>query len=57
MGTAAGVGAYQRHRQKSNVHLMVLNLVRDIPLTPMEKQTMVELLTPPPPPRKKWWWW
>ncbi|KAK1285153.1 hypothetical protein QJS10_CPB20g00670 [Acorus calamus] len=57
MGATAGVGAYQRHRQKSNVHLMVLNLVRDIPFTPMERQTMVELLTPPPPPRKKWWWW
>ncbi|KAM0933169.1 putative CcmH/CycL/Ccl2/NrfF family protein [Dioscorea sansibarensis] len=55
-GAAAGVWAYQRHRQKTNVHIMALNLVRGVPLTPKEKQTMLELLTPPPIPRNKWWW-
>ncbi|XP_020272693.1 cytochrome c-type biogenesis CcmH-like mitochondrial protein [Asparagus officinalis] len=54
-GAAAGVWAYQRHRQKTNVHIMALNLVRGVPLTPKEKETMLDLLTPPPPPRR-WWW-
>lgn len=27
---------------------MALNLVRGIPLTPKEKETMLEILTPPP---------
>jgi len=47
-GVAAGGWAYKRHRQKTNVHIMALNLVRGVPLTPKEKQTMLELLTPPP---------
>lgn len=53
-GTAVGVWAYQRHKQKTNVHIMALNLVRGVPLTPKEKQTMLELLTPPPPQRRMW---
>ncbi|KAF3333122.1 Cytochrome c-type biogenesis CcmH-like mitochondrial protein [Carex littledalei] len=54
-GAAAGVWAYQRHRQKTNVHIMALNLVRGVPLTQKEKETMLDLLTPPPPPRR-WPW-
>ncbi|XP_058114231.1 cytochrome c-type biogenesis CcmH-like mitochondrial protein [Magnolia sinica] len=48
-GAGVGVWAYQRHRQRTNVHIMALNLVRGVPLTPKEKQMMLELLTPPPP--------
>lgn len=47
-GVAAGGWAYKRHRQKTNVHIMALNLVRGVPLTPKEKETMLQLLTPPP---------
>ncbi|KAK7276638.1 hypothetical protein RIF29_17781 [Crotalaria pallida] len=47
-GAAAGVWAYNRHRQKTNVHIMALNLVRGVPLTPREKETMLDILTPPP---------
>ncbi|CAN6278256.1 unnamed protein product [Urochloa humidicola] len=54
-GIAAGIWAYQKHRQRTNVHIMALNLVRGVPLTPREKETMLDILTPPPPPRK-WWW-
>ncbi|KAE8656977.1 Cytochrome c-type bioproteinsis CcmH-like mitochondrial protein [Hibiscus syriacus] len=36
-GAAAGVWAYKKHRQKTNVHIMALDLVRDVPLTPKEK--------------------
>ncbi|KAF0933721.1 hypothetical protein E2562_019199 [Oryza meyeriana var. granulata] len=54
-GVAAGIWAYQKHRQRTNVHIMALNLVRGVPLTPREKETMVDILTPPPP-AKKWWW-
>ncbi|XP_077219186.1 cytochrome c biogenesis protein family [Tasmannia lanceolata] len=55
-GAAVGVWAYQKHRQKTNVHIMALNLVRGVPLTPKEKQTMLELLTPPslPPQWRRW---
>ncbi|XP_020591385.1 cytochrome c-type biogenesis CcmH-like mitochondrial protein [Phalaenopsis equestris] len=55
-GAAAGVWAYQRHRRKTDVHIMALNLVRGVPLTKMEKKTMLDILTPPPPKRKLWWW-
>ncbi|KAE8688572.1 Cytochrome c-type bioproteinsis CcmH-like mitochondrial protein [Hibiscus syriacus] len=48
-GAAAGVWAYKKHRQKTNVHIMALDLVRGVPLTPKEKETMLDLLTPPPP--------
>ncbi|XVF24962.1 hypothetical protein REPUB_Repub13aG0172600 [Reevesia pubescens] len=48
-GAAAGVWAYKKHRQTTNVHIMALNLVRGVTLTPMEKETMLDLLTPPPP--------
>lgn len=54
-GVAAGVWAYQKHRQRTNVHIMALNLVRGVPLTPREKETMLDVLTPPPP-ANKWWW-
>ncbi|KAK3005546.1 hypothetical protein RJ639_015971 [Escallonia herrerae] len=47
-GAAAGIWAYKKHRQKTNVHIMALNLVRGVPLTPKEKQTMLDILTPPP---------
>ncbi|XP_078429012.1 cytochrome c biogenesis protein family [Wolffia australiana] len=52
-GAAAGVWAYQRHRRRTNVHIMALNLVRGVPLTPLEKEIMLDLLIPPPPP--PWW--
>ncbi|KAM7483762.1 hypothetical protein LguiB_008345 [Lonicera macranthoides] len=45
-GAAGGIWAYNRHRQKTNVHIMALNLVRGVPLTPKEKQTMLEVLAP-----------
>lgn len=48
-GVAAGIWAYKKHRQNTNVHIMALNLVRGVPLTPTEKETMLDLLTPPPP--------
>ncbi|CAA6671615.1 unnamed protein product [Spirodela intermedia] len=54
-GAAVGVWAYQRHKRRTNVHIMALNLVRGVPLTPAEKETMLELLTPPPPPVRSWW--
>ncbi|VAI10182.1 unnamed protein product [Triticum turgidum subsp. durum] len=54
-GVAAGVWAYQKHRQRTNVHIMALNLVRGVPLTPREKETMIDILTPPLPARR-WWW-
>ncbi|XP_031387490.1 cytochrome c-type biogenesis CcmH-like mitochondrial protein isoform X2 [Punica granatum] len=47
-GGAVGVWAFQRHRQKTNVHVMALNLVRGVPLTRNERATMLDLLTPPP---------
>ncbi|MBA0748974.1 hypothetical protein Gogos_002944 [Gossypium gossypioides] len=47
-GAAAGVWGYKKHRQKTNVHIMALNLVRGVPLTPKEKETMLDLLIPPP---------
>uniref|UniRef100_A0A1D1YSH5 Cytochrome c-type biogenesis protein n=1 Tax=Anthurium amnicola TaxID=1678845 RepID=A0A1D1YSH5_9ARAE len=56
-GAAVGVWAYQKHKQRTNVHIMALNLVRGVPLTPVEKQTMLDLLTPPPPRRRWQWWW
>ncbi|XP_021901300.1 cytochrome c-type biogenesis CcmH-like mitochondrial protein isoform X1 [Carica papaya] len=56
----AGIWAYQKHRQKTNVHIMALNLVRGVPLTPKEKQTMLDILTPPPSQGLTpsfWWSW
>ncbi|KAJ0051844.1 hypothetical protein Pint_01120 [Pistacia integerrima] len=57
-GAAAGIWAYNKHRKKTNVHIMALNLVRGVPLTPKEKETMLDLLTPPPPERASpsFWW-
>ncbi|XP_004511622.1 cytochrome c-type biogenesis CcmH-like mitochondrial protein isoform X2 [Cicer arietinum] len=46
-GAAVGIWAYQKHKQKTNVHIMALNLVRGVPLTPREKETMLDVLTPP----------
>lgn len=57
-GVAGGIWAYKKHRQRTNVHIMALNLVRGVPLTPNEKQTMLDLLTPPPSRRNipsSWW--
>ncbi|KAK9282405.1 hypothetical protein L1049_005322 [Liquidambar formosana] len=56
-GAAAGIWAYNKHRQRTNVHIMALNLVRGVTLTPKEKQTMIEILTPPPPEGKTPSWW
>ncbi|CAM0905103.1 unnamed protein product [Alopecurus aequalis] len=54
-GVAAGIWAFQKHRQRTNAHIMALNLIRGVPLTPAEKETMLDILTPPLPTRK-WWW-
>lgn len=54
-GAAVGVWAYSKYKQKSNVHIMSLNLVRGVPLTPREKQTMLDLLSPPPSQRTTSW--
>ncbi|KAM7475976.1 hypothetical protein LguiB_023219 [Lonicera macranthoides] len=58
-GAAGGVWAYNKHRQKTNVHVMALNLVRGVSLTPREKETMLELLAPPAlegtTPFSSWW--
>lgn len=56
-GAAAGIWAYKKHRQRTNVHIMALNLVRGVPLTPKEKETMLDLLTPPPPEGVTPSWW
>ncbi|XP_022720998.1 cytochrome c-type biogenesis CcmH-like mitochondrial protein [Durio zibethinus] len=48
-GAAAGVWPYKKHCQKTNVHIMALDLVRGGPLTPKEKETMLGLLTLLPP--------
>ncbi|XP_071712241.1 cytochrome c-type biogenesis CcmH-like mitochondrial protein [Rutidosis leptorrhynchoides] len=57
--TAGGIWAYGRHRQRTNVHLLALNLMRRVPLTRKEKETMIEILTPPPSqgilPSFPWW--
>ncbi|KAK4841913.1 hypothetical protein QYF36_012464 [Acer negundo] len=50
-GAAAGVWAYNKHRKRTNVHIMALYLVRGVPLTPKEKETMPEIHTAPPPER------
>ncbi|GAV76766.1 CcmH domain-containing protein, partial [Cephalotus follicularis] len=57
-GAAGGVWAYKRHRQKTNVHIMALNLIRGVTLTPKEKETMLDILMPPPPKgatHSSWW--
>ncbi|KAL9247340.1 hypothetical protein vseg_020781 [Gypsophila vaccaria] len=57
-GVAAGGWAYKKHRQRTNVHIMALDLVRGVCLTPKEKERMLELLTPPPAERSSsshWW--
>ncbi|XP_015068084.2 cytochrome c-type biogenesis CcmH-like mitochondrial protein [Solanum pennellii] len=56
-GAAGGLWAYKKHRQKTNVHIMALNLVRGIPLTPKEKETMLDVLTPPPGGTSSLSWW
>ncbi|KAB1218546.1 Cytochrome c-type biogenesis protein CcmH [Morella rubra] len=56
-GAGVGVWAYKRHRQNTNVHIMALNLVRGVPLTPKEKETMLDLLTPPPSQGTTPSWW
>ncbi|XP_044491513.1 cytochrome c-type biogenesis CcmH-like mitochondrial protein isoform X2 [Mangifera indica] len=57
-GAAAGIWAYNKHKQKTNMRIMALNLVRGVPLTAKEKETMLDLLTPPPPEgasSSSWW--
>ncbi|KAG2729041.1 hypothetical protein I3843_01G227200 [Carya illinoinensis] len=56
-GAAAGVWAYKKHKQNTNVHIMALNLVRGVALTPKEKETMLDLLTPPPSNGTTLSWW
>ncbi|XP_052180988.1 cytochrome c-type biogenesis CcmH-like mitochondrial protein isoform X1 [Diospyros lotus] len=56
-GAAGGIWAYNKHRQKTNVHIMALNLVRGVPLTPKEKETMLNLLTPPATRTNASSWW
>ncbi|XP_041019284.1 cytochrome c-type biogenesis CcmH-like mitochondrial protein isoform X1 [Juglans microcarpa x Juglans regia] len=56
-GAAAGVWAYKKHKQNTNVHIMALNLVRGVALTPKEKETMLDLLTPPPSNGTTPSWW
>ncbi|KAK9690229.1 hypothetical protein RND81_09G115000 [Saponaria officinalis] len=57
-GVAVGAWAYKKHKQKTNVHIMALNLVRGVSLTPKEKERMLEILTPPPSERSSpsYWW-
>ncbi|KAJ1379048.1 hypothetical protein SESBI_47228 [Sesbania bispinosa] len=38
LGAAAGVWAYKKHKQKTNVYIMALNLVRGVPLTPKRRK-------------------
>ncbi|EPS66152.1 hypothetical protein M569_08626, partial [Genlisea aurea] len=47
---AGGIWGFRRYRQKTNVHIMALNLIRGIPVTPKEKATMLDILTPPASP-------
>ncbi|CAK7356715.1 unnamed protein product [Dovyalis caffra] len=57
-GAAGGLWAYKKHRQNTNVHIMALDLVRGVPLTPKEKETMLDILTPPLPggtTPSSWW--
>lgn len=56
-GGAVGVWAYKKHKEKTNVHIMALNLVRGVALTPKEKKTMLDILTPPPPRNTPLSWW
>ncbi|KAH8514370.1 hypothetical protein H0E87_007270 [Populus deltoides] len=56
-GVAGGFWAYKKHRQNTNVHIMALDLVRGAPLTPKEKETMLDILTPPPSGGSTPSWW
>ncbi|XP_047182874.1 cytochrome c-type biogenesis CcmH-like mitochondrial protein [Vigna umbellata] len=55
---ATGGWAYKKHKQKTNVHIMALDLVRGVLLTLKEKQTMFDILTLPPSQgaRTPFWW-
>lgn len=55
-GAGAGIWAFKKHRQRTNVHVMALNLVRGVPLTPKEKEMMLDILTPPSRGRMPSWW-
>ncbi|XP_010539491.1 PREDICTED: cytochrome c-type biogenesis CcmH-like mitochondrial protein [Tarenaya hassleriana] len=56
-GGAAGIWAYKNHKQRTNVYIMALNLVRGVALTPKEKAAILDVLTPPPrAPRVDSWW-
>lgn len=54
MAGVGGIWAYRRHKQSTNVHIMALELVRGVPLTRKEEQTMLDLVTPPPS-QTSWW--
>ncbi|KAF3973925.1 hypothetical protein CMV_002691 [Castanea mollissima] len=56
-GGAVGVWAFNKHKKQTNVHIMALNLVRGVSLTPKEKETMLDLLTPPPSEGTTRSWW
>ncbi|KAK6912056.1 CcmH/CycL/Ccl2/NrfF family [Dillenia turbinata] len=55
-GVAGGIWAYKKHRQKTNVHIMALNLVRGVPLNSKEKEAKLYILTPPQMPGLISWW-
>ncbi|GKD30701.1 hypothetical protein Tco_1241479, partial [Tanacetum coccineum] len=48
VGAARGIWPYGRHRQRTNIQLLALNLTRGILFTPKEKATMIEIFTPLP---------
>ncbi|XP_031106354.1 cytochrome c-type biogenesis CcmH-like mitochondrial protein [Ipomoea triloba] len=56
-GGVAAFWAYRKHRRRSNVHVLALNLIRGVPLTPKERETMLKLLTPPPSQYSPSYWW
>ncbi|KAJ4824002.1 hypothetical protein Tsubulata_033099 [Turnera subulata] len=56
-GVGGGIWLYSKRRQKTNVHIMALDLVRGVPLTPREKETMLDILTPPPKASSPSLWW
>ncbi|PON31804.1 CcmH/CycL/Ccl2/NrfF family [Parasponia andersonii] len=56
-GAGVAIWTYQWYREKTNVHIMALNLIRSVPLTPNEKQTMLTLITPKKPKNALLSWW
>uniref|UniRef100_A0A7N1A9C4 Cytochrome c-type biogenesis protein n=1 Tax=Kalanchoe fedtschenkoi TaxID=63787 RepID=A0A7N1A9C4_KALFE len=56
-GAAAGIWAYSKHRQRTNVEIMAWNLVKGHSMTLKEEDAMMDLLTPPPPEGNPNSWW